>query len=175
MPMHKNWWLAIGLACVAAATPPAGAVEDDEFETRKWEETAVQLPAAPRPEDLIPFYVSATSDNRFLVDSRSLNVGNDGVVRFTLLVETPAGVRNVSFEGMRCETRERRLYAFGQSDGSWSPSRNHKWERIHETGRNRQHAALFQEYFCPGGIIVATAEVALRALRKGGHASVTGY
>lgn len=158
--------LAINPGAVAAAD------SDDEYEVKKWEEAEVQLPAPPKESDLKAFYVSAVTDNRFFVDPASISVGNDGVVRYTLLVLTSGGVRNLTFEGMRCETRERRLYAVGRSDGTWSKSRNKQWERIREAVNNRHHAALFQEYFCPGGVIVRDAEEARDALRRGGHPSV---
>lgn len=159
-------------ACLAAPAVALGAsVDEDDDGPKKWEEVAVQFPPMPRQEDLVGFFVSSTTDNRFFVDSTSLSVGGDGVVRYVLVVLTGSGTRNVSFEGMRCESRERRLYAFGRSDGNWSKSRNGQWERIREGGINRQHAALFLEYFCPGGVIVNSAEEARDALRRGGHPS----
>lgn len=144
---------------------------EDDYEVKKWEEVAVQLPTSPKESSLQPFYVSATTDNRFWVDLDSVSVGSDGVVRYTLLVRTGTGAKNVSYEGMRCETRERRLYAFGRSDGSWSKSRGNQWMRIQEAVNNRQHAALFTEYFCPGGVVVSSATEAKSALRRGGQPS----
>lgn len=166
--------LAALMAAVGLMAMPLGAAagdaEDDE-EAKRWVENEVQLPSPPRQEDLIGFYVSATTDNHFFVDPTSLSVGNDGVVRYVLVVVSGAGARNVSFEGMRCDTRERRLYAFGRSDGTWSKSRSSHWERVREASNNRHHAALFQEYFCPGGISVKDAAEARNALRRGGHPS----
>lgn len=147
-----------------------GNLEDDG-DPKKWEELEVLLPPVPKEQDLVGFFVSSATDNRFFVDSASVSVGPDGVVRYALVVLAASGVRNVSFEGMRCETRERRLYALGRSDGAWSMSRNQRWERLREGGANRQHAALFQEYFCPGGVIVRNASEAIDALRRGGHLS----
>lgn len=142
---------------------------EEDYEKQPWQETQVQLPAPPRPESLIQFYVSAATDNQFFVDGASVSVGSDGVVRFTLLATTAGGVRNVSFEGMRCETRERRLYASGRSDAAWSKARKNEWEPIRDVGRNRQYAALYFDYFCPGGVIARSAEEAVGALRAGIH------
>lgn len=142
---------------------------DEEYETRPWQEVEVTLPKAPDAAGMLPFFVSAASDNRYFIDGASLTVGADGVVRYVLLVETGGGARNITFEGMRCETRERRIYASGRRDGSWSRSRNNAWERIQDNALNRQHAALFLEYFCPGGVIVRDADEAREALRRGVH------
>ena len=54
------------------------------------------------------------------VDEASVHYGSDDVIRYTMVIVSPSGARNVTFEGMRCETGERRLYAFGRADGSWS-------------------------------------------------------
>jgi len=157
---------------LAASAASSGAGFEDEDEARKWQEMEVEFPAFPKQEGLIAFYVSAVTENRFFVDPGSISIGGDGVVRYVLVVESGAGARNVSYEGMRCEARERRLYAFGRSDGAWSKSRNSQWERVREAAGNRHHAALFQEYFCPGGVIVSSADEARDALRRGGHPSV---
>jgi len=143
--------------------------EDEDRDTRKWQERVVDFPAAPLPENLQSFYVSAATDNEFFVDATSLTVGPDGVVRYVLVIQSAGGVRNVSFEGLRCETRERRVYAFGRPDGTWSKSRNVSWQRVRDVPANRHHAVLFYDYFCPGGAIVSGADEGRDALTRGGH------
>lgn len=157
------------LGCLFGRPALADVDEDEGKDTRRWQERVVDLPVAPLPENLLPFYVSAATDNDFFVDASSLTVGPDGVVRYVLVIQSAGGVRNVSFEGLRCETRERRVYAFGRLDGTWSKSRNENWQRIRDVPANRHHAALFYDYFCPGGAIVAGADEARDALRRGGH------
>jgi hypothetical protein len=142
---------------------------EEDYEKQGWQELEVQLPAAPQKDALRPFYVSAATDNLFFVDANSVSIGADGVIRYVLVVETSGGARNVSFEGMRCETRERRMYASGRNDGSWSKSRRNEWVPVREAVANRQYAALFYEYFCPSGIIADSREAVIRALRSGGH------
>ena len=97
--------------------PPQGTVYnfDDEFDKKPWQEVETQLPPAPREETLIPFYVSPTAQGVFSVDGATISVGSDGVVRYVLVVVAHGGARNVSYEGLRCDTRERRLYAFGRN------------------------------------------------------------
>lgn len=161
----------VSVVCGAFIAVPALANFDEEYETREWQEIAVVLPAAPKQASMLPFFVSAASRNKFFVDSASLAVGSDGVVRYILLVETHGGARNVTYEGIRCATRERRIYASGRHDGGWSKSRNNAWERIRDIAPARQHAALFLDHFCPGGVIVRDEAEALDALRRGGHPS----
>lgn len=139
---------------------------EEDYEIKNWQEIAVQIPAAPKEENLLPFYVSAVTDHKFLVDLASISVGSDGVVRYTLVVLTSGGARNISFEGMRCETRESRVYAFGRANGTWSKSRSNEWAKVRQLDVNRHHAALFLDHFCPGGVIIHRREDALRSLRE---------
>lgn len=170
-PAMRTRWLAL-LGVLGLLLPLAGqAAFIEEEEEKPWQEIEAQLPPAPRQQDWLPFYVSAVAENRFYVDGASLSVGSDGVVRYVLMVVSPEGVRNVSYEGMRCETGERRIYASGRSDGSWSKSRNNAWTRIRNVPVNRQYAALFAEYFCLGGVIVRDPAEAISALKRGGHPS----
>ncbi|AXS79062.1 CNP1-like family protein [Dechloromonas sp. HYN0024] len=155
------------LSLLASASVMADFEED--YESKQWQEMEVQLPAAPRQESLLPFYVSAATENRFFVDGATISVGKDGVVRYVLVILAPEGGRNVTFEGMRCESRERRIYAAGRVDGSWSKARKNEWVRIQDAYANRHHAALFLDYFCPIGNIVQNAAEARNALKQGGH------
>jgi hypothetical protein len=166
MSLFRSASLLLAATLVSAT---AFADFEEDYESKQWQEIEVQLPAAPKQETLLPFYVSAATENRFFIDGATLSVGSDGVVRYVLLVLTPQGVRNVTYEGMRCLTRERRIYASGRQDGSWSKARKNEWVRIQDAYANRQHAALFLEYFCPVGNIVQDAAEARNALIKGVH------
>lgn len=136
------------LGCAGAAAAQGLFGERPEDPDNPWQEEAVQLPPPPQQEDLLPFYVSGNATQSFAVDSKSLTVGADGVVRYTLVSTSSAGARNVSYEGIRCRTREVKQYAYGRSDGSWAPVRRDKWELIRGTPANRYHAVLAKEYFC---------------------------
>jgi len=165
-----NRMVAYALAWAVVMSSAAFAADFDEaYDVKQWQEMAVLMPAAANKESLIPFYVSAATENQFFIDGATLTVGEDGVVRYVLIVQTAGGARNTSFEGMRCLTRERRIYASGRLDGSWSKSRNNEWVKVRDAAANRQYAALFLEYFCPGGIIVRNAEEARQALLAGSH------
>jgi hypothetical protein len=95
-------------------------------------------------------------------------VGQDRVVRYTLVARSPQGAESVSFEGMRCDTREVRGYATGRADGSWS-RRDTPWRKIEARSVQRWHNALASEYFCPGRSPIHSAAEGADALRRGGH------
>lgn len=130
-------------------------------------EQTVAPPAYPVRERLIEFFVAATNEFRFFVDPASISVGDGGVVRYTLVARSAAGVDNVSFEGMRCNSAEVRVYALGR-DGAWVRSSG-DWRPIEPRAVQRWHNALFNEYFCPLKEPIANAREGIDALHAGGH------
>jgi hypothetical protein len=121
----------------------------------------------PQDANLLPIEIGSLTANKFAVDELSVSYGKDDVIRYTLVVTSPSGVRNVSYEGIRCEAVQRRLYAVGRQDGSWSPARSSAWVRIEGNNLNRQHAALYRDYFCKTGSSVSDTAGAVRVLRYG--------
>ena len=161
--------LFLGFSLVLHGMPAAARGFDNDFEEKSWLEVEVQLPAFPQAENLVAFKVGAVSDTQFQIDSRSLSVGSDDVIRYTLVVVSSAGAKSITYEGMRCVTGERRFYAFGRSDGTWSKARNSQWARI-QGSLNNHHVELFVNYFCNASTpSIASAEDALRSLRNGGY------
>jgi len=144
-----------------------GKFEYEFDEEKPWAEVDAQLPPYPKEENLLSLFVSAATDNRFYVDAASISTGEDGVVRYTMIVKSSAGASNVSFEGMRCASHERKLYAFGRKEGSWSRARSANWEPISYKDRNRQHHVLYDDFFCPNGIIVKNPQEAVDLLKRG--------
>ncbi|HEY0846993.1 MAG TPA: CNP1-like family protein [Noviherbaspirillum sp.] len=153
------------LANIAAAHAQSQFEEDFDDQDKPWQEIAVQLPPVPKTENLVNFYVSPTATQTFAIDTNSLTVGTDGVIRYTLIATSDAGAKSISYEGIRCATYERKLYAFGQPDGSWSRSRRDQWERIQTHAANRQHAALVKDYFCEEKTIAGKADDIIKRIR----------
>lgn len=157
------------LPVVLLCLPLAAHAEwsDSEFEQDKpWVEIAAQLPPYPKAENLLPFNVSSATRNQHFVDTASISIGSDKVVRYTVVIESAGGAKNVSFEGMRCDTGERRLYAYGHPDGSWSKARNSGWEGIKFRSLLSYHKALYEDCFCPDGINVRDPGEAVHNLRR---------
>jgi len=135
----------------------------------EWKELEVKLPAYPAAPNLIPLYVSPLATAQFFIDEKSLSLAEDGVVRYTLVVRAAGGAENVSYEGIRCETAERKLYAIGRGDGEWMRSRNDAWRRIENNALNRQHAALANDFFCPPGDVRPSLAQIVQSLRREGR------
>jgi len=166
----RGWLLRAGLVLTASLAgcgqSPRSDWERQQEGKLPVEETA-PLPPYPRGADLVEFYVAATSEFRFFVDAASLSIGADGVVRYVLVARSGAGAENVSFEGMRCNTGEVRVYAVGQQ-GRWG-GKPGDWRAIQPRSVQRWHNALYREYFCPQKAPIASAREGADALRRGGH------
>ena len=162
----KKLIVVLLLAIPLTALAEWGKFEYEFDEEKPWAEIEAQLPPYPKEENLLPLYDSAATDNKFYFDAASISTGEDDVVRYTMIVKSSAGAVNVSFEGIRCASRERKLYAFGRKEGSWSRARSAKWEPIRYQDRNRHHHMLYDDFFCPNGIIVKTPQEAVDLLKR---------
>lgn len=141
--------------------------EHDFEQDKAWVEVAAQLPAYPRTENLLPFTVSSATSNQHFIDAASISVGEDQAIRYTVVIVTVGGAKNVSFEGLRCESGERRLYAYGHPDGTWSKARNAGWEGVKFRSLLSYQKALYEDYFCPNGLRVKDSQEAIENLRRG--------
>jgi len=143
----------IAAAAFGAATAHAQwkLFESDFDENQKeWKEIEAKIPPYPGDADLLRFEAGGASPHRFFIDAKSLSIGEDGVVRYTLVVKTAGGATNVTFEGVRCDERQQKVYALGHSGGSWTRARNPQWRRIVYQETNNQHGVLFANFLCSG-------------------------
>ncbi len=154
------------LAVSALLASGADAAFPDDEQPAELVESPLVLPAPPSTNQLLRYEVSPTATMEFAVDARSVSVTDRVVVRFTSVISSPGGAVNVSHEGIRCDTFEKKLYSTGRSDGKWTPASNDSWRPIRNVGANSYHAALATDYFCNGGAAAGTAEAIVERLRR---------
>jgi hypothetical protein len=133
-------------------------IRDEELEDEdKWKELAAKLPAFPKTANAVEVPAGPTTDNRVYIDLDSLGVGQDGVVRYTLIIRAGGGATNITFEGMRCVTQERKTYGFASrrfgakadEPGQWRPARNAEWLKITRDSSREHYYNLYVDYLCP--------------------------
>jgi hypothetical protein len=147
------WCVLMGVLAIAALAAHAQWKDWDyelDQERKPWQELQLQLPPYPKNENLLAFDVGSNSANRFFIDAPSVSVGEDGIVRYTLVVRAGGGATNVSFEGIRCETNSQRVYAFGHPGNQWSRARNSEWRAIVPRELNGHHYQLAGNFMCLG-------------------------
>ena len=124
------------------------------------------LPPAPATADLLPFDLRNSTDLKAAVDRRSLAVGTDGVVRYVLVLTSARGVRNVSFEGIRCDPAEWKMYAIGREDNTWSAVRDPEWRAAEQKAWNAIRFTLAKDYLCEAsGLPSRDASVIIRRIK----------
>lgn len=163
----KKFLIPLGLLPVLAV---AGEVLNPNYidDSKPWVEEQAQLPAFPKDENLVAFNVSSATSNKFMIDTASISVGGDQVVRYVIVIESPRGARTINFEGMRCDPAEKKLYAFGQTDGKWSENKRAAWEPFKTRSLLSYHKALFEDHFCPNGLTISSSAAGIRNLKRGG-------
>ncbi|MFC7418650.1 CNP1-like family protein [Iodobacter arcticus] len=153
--------LAIPLLANAAeynTSRPAGVESDGTTISRLLKDTPPPRPeekafSKPDPKKLQKWQeFTANYDsrmNQFQVALDSIEVGEDGIIRYAAAVTSKGSqVKNVSFEGIDCKTKQFRSYAYLNGDQWQDLSRD--WELIVKDKRNGYQAKLAKE-FCWGG------------------------
>lgn len=145
--------LAIGSTPLALAQGFLGMISDPKppVEARM----PAQLPPIAQAQ-AVDLPIDSLSAHRYSVDTLSLAIDDERLVRYTLIVTSTGGARNVSYEAIRCDRRELQVLALGRADGSWSVLANPVWRPIRaDLSLNRHHIELFTR-LCEGGAAAAT-------------------
>jgi hypothetical protein len=122
----------------------------DIQEPEPWKEKAnLHLPDWPKDADLVEFHTSDPSTPfRYYIDTKSLSVDTQQVVRYTVVVKSASGGSNVSYEGIRCTpTGEYRLYAYGVG-GKFEPVPDSPWRGVLDPAVPRYAADLERYLLC---------------------------
>lgn len=120
----------------------------DVTDPEDWKEGKVEIPPYPKNTDLVEFQVDKPSSSfHYYIDSKSLSIGEDGVIRYSLVIESKTGAKNISFEGMRCDEHEYNVYAYG-SQGKFREVRNPKWISFEHDRYNLHRRDLYELYVC---------------------------
>jgi hypothetical protein len=131
----------------------------------EWKEGQTRLPPPPSADDLAPIDAPRAADGyAFFIDRRSVSRGSDGVMRYTVVVESRTGARNVFHEGLRCLTDEVRTYAYATRRGPFRRAGNATWRRIATDGPRGYQDYLANVIMCDRQGYAWDADKALRAL-----------
>lgn len=159
--------LAVFLACL----PTVSASDDDtgwstNFIPREaWKEGGVTIPPWPVKQNLLEVAVDrANFPFRVFIDQPSLSIGDDGVVRYTLAIISTSGAQNTFFEGILCNKREYRRYAYGSGD-RWHKLADSGWQRITRGGSDGYRYTLYRHYLCDINTINSSVEGILQRIR----------
>ena len=172
--MKRATALAVAAAITASACSgpaplvTADEVDDPAFAQKSKVEPEVKLPPFPKEQTLIRYDVTPKTSLEYFVDSTSISLPGEGIVRFTVVAKS-AAAENVSYEGFRCITREHKIYARANRAGAWVMVKSASWEPISERTTQMFRRELYWNFFCPGKHTINTPREGVDALRFGRH------
>jgi len=176
--LHSCLSGVVATALMCCAPVIAGAYDPEETggwshdyigKPDSWEEQDAELPAYPEEENLMDLGIATTGlQYTVYLDKPSLVRGEDGVVRYTVVLVPSSGVWNVSNEGLRCGEKLYRRYAYGV-DGSWQSMKNSPWRDVYAGGASRYRSILYDKYFCNPLRPYQSAEEMIRSFSETWH------
>jgi CNP1-like family protein len=164
--------LAAAIATAGCSGPAplvtAEEIDDPASPQHAKVEPEVKLPPFPKEQVLIRYDVTPRTSLEYFVDSTSISLPGEGIVRFTVVAKN-AAAENVSYEGFRCSTREHKVYARANRDGAWVMVKGASWEPVSERTTQMFRRELYWNFFCPGKYLINTPREGVDALRFGRH------
>lgn len=145
--------LGLALAPLALAADQGylggGEVERYWVEEEPRTEQAAAIPPVPEDDDLRPFAVSGLGARRdYAVDSRHLAVGADDITRYTVVIRSGGGARNVLHEAVDCVERRYKTYAYGRHDGTFRELPTPQWKTLVTAGPEAFRFQLARNFLC---------------------------
>ena len=136
-------------------------------EPADWKESDVPPPPAYDLGKLLTFEVTRSSPLVYGVDPASVSITNsDGIVRYVIVAATPAGAKNVIYEGLRCSTGEVRTYARAKPDGTWVPVVDSPWKSVFDNSLPRHSLRFAKAGACQQAAPVGSVRELVRKLKN---------
>ncbi|MEY5003211.1 MAG: hypothetical protein RL678_1020 [Pseudomonadota bacterium] len=158
--------LLVMLLCCTGSAALAGLLSDSDAKATPKEENPLALPDAPKQENLLRYSVGAVSTMSFAIDAKSVSVGDDLIVRYSSVITSTSGAVNMSYEGIRCKTAERKLFATGRPDGSWNTVSDAEWRPVSGASATSYQATLMKDFFCDGELVAGKASAIVERIRR---------
>ena len=121
-------------------------------------------PASIAKDKMLPIDMPSHLSLRFAVDTSSISVDTDRVVRY-VIVASSANASNAMYEGIRCKTAEYKTYARMGSNGQWNIVQNPQWKLLADNG-SRHTRAIAHQGVCDGAAPATNAAEVIRMLKN---------
>ena len=138
----RNLALAVALAGAAAGAFAQLVPADPD-----WKELEAPPPPPLRTRGLIAIDMPAAT-MRFEIDPASISVGSDSIVRYVVVATSGSGTVNGLYEGIRCSSREVKVYARHNPDSGWVPAREPQWQPLSRAANSRHSQQIARSGVC---------------------------
>lgn len=162
--------VTIGFLSLASLVHAAGGLGDDgtvdhDFKAKKWTEQEVTIPPLPKTRNLVRL-VFPNATRKYYIDLKSITVGKkDRVARYTVVVESLSGVRNLFYEAIRCHEKDYKTYAYSIGKQGFQKMNRVVWRPIIETGIKRYQQVLFDHFICHDSAVRRKAKDIIQVLK----------
>lgn len=154
----------LALAGAMGTDRPAYNKQNWYEEEAPWQEASVPLPEYPASFDWREIEMPGEVKQRVFIDAGSIQIGSDGVTRFTLRQLSSKGAENISREGVHCDQHSLRSYGFADPAGKrWIESTRAKWQKASFGDPFRQ---TMLKNLCPDGPAPRSSDALLTNLNK---------
>jgi hypothetical protein len=150
-------WVSLVLASTAGAQHFAHPLD--------WVEGKVPPAPSYTTESLIPVDMPLYVSLKIGVDPATVSVGDDGVVRYVVVMRNAAGSVNAAYEGVRCATDEVKTYARSSGAGGWTNVSDPQWKSLTDNMPSRHAHAITRQGAC-SGLVASNLEDTLAALKQ---------
>lgn len=145
---------------------------NENVEEYVWKEGDSDLPDYPQEKNLLAVAgPPAYRKYQYLIDARSLTVGPDGVVRYSLVIRSPSGADNVMYDGIRCNRDQIKNYAYGITDmdgkKKFIKKQSIQWKPLRGTGATGYGPIFVRNYFCDHYGAVLTRKEIIQNIKYG--------
>ena len=146
--------------------------ENEGVEEYVWKEQGAAIPDYPEDKNLLEISGPAAYRNyQYLIDGKNLQVGEDGVVRYSIVIRSPNGADNVMFDGLHCTSAQVKNYAYGSTDMTgkkiFFPRQKVQWQPVRSSGVTGYSAILRTNYFCDMQGAILTRQEIIQNIKYG--------
>lgn len=168
----RGWAAAVVAAWGCTLAVPVAWGLGNGVDNLDWVESPPPPPPAFSKENLIPISMPPYVSVKVGLDPASLSVGDDGVVRYVIVMTNASGQSSAVYEGIRCASDEVKTYARLGAAGQWNLLANPSWKGLGENMPSRHAFAFARQGACENRLATSVAEViaALKAPTRGGNA-----
>lgn len=138
---------------------------DYDFKAKKSVEQDIVFPPLPVSKNLVRLqFPNAT--RKYYIDLKSVTVGKkDRIARYTVVVESLSGVRNLFYEAIRCSEKDYKTYAYSIGKQAFRKMNTVVWRPITETGIKQYRQILFDHFVCHDSAVRNKAKDIVQVLK----------
>lgn len=115
-----------------------------------WRESEVPAPPDFDAARVIQLDMPRHMSVRLGVDPNTLRITSDGIVRYVMVAQSPSGTVNATYEGIRCQTAEVKVYARYTSSKVWNMTVKPEWKPLRDNQPSPHALAFARQGACDG-------------------------